>query len=313
MIGDGPILTEFEVSCAEAAFYNEWPWLPSANSNTAVSLPRLRSLTLQFTPFKWSSPMLQTNLRSLNLRALPTNHLPLDRILYIISSNPHLEVLSLHFSAVLPAILPLSPISLPELTELSLGGHYLLSQLAESLVLPSINRLNLDIEARDPIEDTIQNLLARSNNPSLGHLSVAYSNSSSPSFYYGPGGVVISWAVLSDLTHLQTLHIGGTPLEPLLTALGPPDEEQTHWACPNLVSLALKNCHSHSDGVAKLVQMVDARNPDAASSALIVNGVAPAKLKQLELYDCASLGQDVVKWLKGRIEEVLWTEPTYER
>jgi len=307
------MLTEFEVSCAEAVFYHEWPWLPSANTNSTVLLPRLQSLTLQFTPFKWSSPMLRTNLRSLNLRALPTNHLPLDRILYLVSSNPNLEVLALHFSAVSPAILPLTPTTLTELKDLTLGGHYLLSQLADSLVLPSLDTLSLDIEARDPVEDTILNLLARSNHPPLRHLAVAYGNSSPSSFYYGPGGVVISWAMLVDLTHLHSLHIGGTPLEPLLTALGPPDEDQTHWACPNLVSLALRNCHSHSDGVAKLVQMVEARNPDVASSTLTVNGVAPVKLKQLELYDCASLGQDVVNWLKGRVEEVLWTEPTYER
>jgi hypothetical protein len=264
--------------------------------------------------------MLRTNLNSLSLRALPTSHLPMDRILYIISSNPGLKTLSLHFQGVLPAILPLAPTSLPELKELSIGGHYLLSQLVDSLILPSIDTLNLDIEARDPIEDTISNLLSRSNNPALAHLAVAYSSSNSASFYYGPGGIVISWTVLSELTHLQSLHIGGTPWEPLLSALGPPDDEQNqaHWACPNLVSLGMKNCHAHSEGVAKLVQMVEARNPDSSGAGgttggVTVNGVSPVKLRKLELHDCASLGQDVVTWLKGRIDEVMCTEPAYER
>jgi hypothetical protein len=276
-------------------------------------LPKLHALTLQYTPFKWSSPMLRTNLRSLNLRALPTNHLSLDRILYVVTSNPNLEDLALHFSAVLPPILPLTATTLPHLKELGLGGHYLLSQLADSLILPSLVTLNLDIEARDPVEDTILHLLSRSNHPPLRHLSVAYSNNNSSLFYYTPGGIVISWTVLVDLAHLHSLKIGGTPLEPLLTALGPPDEEQTSWACPNLTTLSLRNCHSHSDGISKLVQMVEARNPDGGSSSVTANGVAPVRLKQLELYDCAPLGQDVINWLKERVDEVLWTEPTYER
>ncbi|GLB38981.1 hypothetical protein LshimejAT787_0601430 [Lyophyllum shimeji] len=89
--GEAPLLREFEVSSAEAAFYQEWQWLPNAPQNATLVLPKLRTLTLQYTPFKWSSPMLRTNLHTLNLRALPTSHLPLDRILYIIANNPHLN------------------------------------------------------------------------------------------------------------------------------------------------------------------------------------------------------------------------------
>lgn len=315
------MLREFEISSAEAAFYAEWPWLPSASASSSVVLPQLETLTLQYTPFKWSSPMLCTNLRSLTLRALPTSHLPLDRVLFIVAANPALETLSLHFAGILPAILPLTPTSLPELKSLSIGGHYLLSQLVESLILPAVDTLSFDIEARDPIEDTIANLLTRSNNPPVAHLALAYGNTSNAStFYYGPGGIVISWMFLAELGSLQSLHVGGTPLEPLLAALGPPDDESNHtqWACPNLTSLAMKNCHSHSEGVAKLVQMVDARNPDSSgatttSGGTTINGVTPVKLKQMELYDCASLGQDVVKWLKARIDDVTCTEPTFER
>jgi hypothetical protein len=276
-------------------------------------LPKLRSLTLQYSPFKWSSPVFKTNLRSLTLRALPTNHLTLDRVLLILSNNPGLETLALHFSALVPAILPSSPITLAELKELTLGGHFLMSQLSESLVLPSIDSLRLDIEARDPIEDTISNLLNRSSNPPLSHLAVAYGGNSSSSFYYGSGGMVISWTFLADLNSLESLHVGGTPFEPLLTALGAPDEDQTTWLCPNLTSVGMKNCHGHNEGVAKLVQMVEARNPEASVAAVTVNGVSPKKLKQLELYDCANLGQDVIQWLKARIEDVVCTEPPYDR
>src|ERR1700737_1990250 len=130
MSGDAPILEEFEVSCAEPAFYShEWPWFPNANPNTSVVLPKLTSLTLQHAPFKWSSPIFQTNLRSLTLRALPTNHFTLDRVLYILSNNPGLEKVAFYFTTLVPAILPLSPISLTELKDLSLGGHFLMSHL----------------------------------------------------------------------------------------------------------------------------------------------------------------------------------------
>ncbi|KAF4581709.1 hypothetical protein EYR40_002725 [Pleurotus pulmonarius] len=315
--GDAPLLRVFEVSSAESSYYTDWQWLPCASSGTPLSLPKLENITLQNTPFKWSSPMFQTNLRSLTLRALQNNHLSLDRILCIVSANPNLESLSLHFSGVLPPILPMHTTTLASLKELSIGGHYLFFQLVDSLLVPNIESLSLDIEPREPVEDAISNLLIRSGQPPLAHLSVAYGNSNSSTFYYGPAGFVISWNVLSELNHLQSLRIGSTSLEPLLTALGPPDEDsgQSHWACPNLTSLGMKNCHAHSEGIAKLVQMVDARNPSSGGggSTTAVNGVAPVKLRSLELYDCATLGEDVIGWLKGRIDDVTCTEPAFER
>ncbi|KAF8628064.1 hypothetical protein AX17_006067 [Amanita inopinata Kibby_2008] len=317
--GEALLLREFEVSSAEPAFYADWPWLPNGNLPTAQAVPNLKNLTLQYAPFKWSSPMLHANLETLNLRALPTAHLPLDRILYIVSNNPLLRSLTLHFQGVLSAVLPLSNITLPHLTKLDVGGHYLLTHLIDSLTLPVLNELTLDVEARESIEENISNLLVRSHCPRIEHLSVAYGTSSNAStFYYGPGGVVISWnALLAELSHLKSLHIGGTPLEPLLTALGPPGEEMHQlesWACPELETLGMKNCHSHSEGVVKLVQMVEARNPNGGSSNNGGGaGTMPVRLKTLELHDCASLGQDVVKWLKERIGNVVCTEPPFER
>ncbi|KAJ8462022.1 hypothetical protein ONZ45_g18082 [Pleurotus djamor] len=315
--GDAPLLKVFEVSSAESSYYSDWQWLPSASPGIPLLLPKLEDVTLQNTPFKWCSPIFQTNLRCLTLRALPTNHLSLDRILSIINANPNLEVLSLHFSGVQPPILPMYNTTLGALRELSIGGHYLLAQLVESLFVPSIENLSWDIEPRDPPEDMISNLLTRSGHPPLTHLSVGYGNSNSSTFYYGPGGIVMSWAILSELSHLQSFRIGSTPLEPLLMALGPPDEDsgQTEWVCPQLVSLGMKHCHAHSEGIAKLVQMVDARNPGSGGfvSGNAAGNVTPVKLRNLELYDCASLGQDVIGWLKSRVDEVVCTEPTYER
>jgi len=187
-----------------------------------------------------------------------------------------------------------------------------MSQLMDSLILPALESLTLDVEARDPIEDTISNLLTHSNNPPLAHLAVAYSNNSS-SFYYSSGGFIISWTFLADLSSLESLRVGGTSFESLLTALGAPDEDQNAWFCPNLTSVGLRNCHAHSEGIGKLVQMVEARNPDASVPTLTVNGVSPTQLKQLELHDCAHVGQDVIQWLKARIDDVECTEPPYDR
>jgi hypothetical protein len=368
-LGDAPLLREFEVSSIEAGYFAEWPWLPNASAlTTPVALPNLRTLTLQHTPFKWSSPMLR-NLHSLSLRALPTTHLPLDRILAIIANNPQLQSLALHLQGVLPAVLPLSPLALPHLKTLCIGGHYHLTTLIDNLVLPTLTTLTLDIEARDPIEDAISSLLVRSNRPPLEHLAIAYSTNpthtaaavAAAAFYYGPGGMVITWSqLLADLPELKSLRVGGTALEPLLGALAPPDDDaltglnpgplhlpqpnpatatlagsgtvggssasgQTWtWACPRLEVLGLRSCHAHSEGVNKLVQMVEARNPPSSASNSSNNGntsvapvssmvVTPVRLRRLEMHNCTNLGEDVMKWLEGRILEVICTEPIVER
>lgn len=302
----------------EAAFFAEWPWLPNASSASSVVLPKLRTLTLQHTPFKWSSPMLR-GLHTLNLRGLPTSHLPLDRILTILSNNPQLKSVSLHFQGVLPPILPLNNLTLPHVTEFSIGGHFILVQLLDSLMLPSLDSLTLDIEARDAIEDIVSGLLTRSKRPPIHHLSIAYGVAANTStFYYGPGGIVISWTtLLVELPHLKTLTVGGTSLEPLLTALGLPEDDphQTQnlvWMCPSLELLGLRSCHAHNEGVTKLVQMVDARNPEAGT-AQPFGGVSPTKLARLELHDCTNLGEDVMRWLNARIADVMVLDPTSDR
>lgn len=273
-------------------------------------------LTLQYVPFKWSSPMFQ-NLRSLSLRALPNNAHAVDRLLYVLASNPNLESLYLHSSSVNSAVLPLALTTLENLRTLSVGGHYLLSGLLDSLMVPSLESLIIDVDARDPVEDTISNLLQRSNHPEITSISISYNMNmgQSSGIYYGSGSVVTSWNFLAELEHLETLQVGGCPFDPLVSALDAPiDDGQDQWICPNLTLLSLKACHTHpSEGVAKLVRMVEARNPDGGTLAMSALGVTPTRLQCMELFECASLGQDVVRWLNGRIEEVKCTEPTFDR
>ncbi|KAI0795387.1 hypothetical protein C8Q75DRAFT_745737 [Abortiporus biennis] len=316
IVGDTPLLREFEVTCSEFSysFPTEWSWFPCAKPANASNTERLQSLTLQHVPFKWSAPIFK-DLRNLVLRSVPISHLALDRILFIVSSSPNLETLSLFFSPASQAVLPLTPTTLTELKSFSIGGNYLLANLVDALTLPALESLSFDIDARDPVDECIASLISRSNSPPLKHLSIAYSNNGTAT-YYGHGSIE-SWQFLSDVDTLKTLQVGCMPFEPLLLSLGNPDIHHhvgggTMWLCPNLENLALRACHTHNDGVAKLVRMVETRNPD---SGLMMMGVAHPlqKLKRLDIHDCATLGVDVIAWLKTRIEEVNISEPTFDR
>lgn len=309
-LGDAPKLREFEISCAEPGYYCDWSWLPSAKPNTPMNLPELTSLTLQHVPFKWSSPMLHQPLTSLTLRSLPNNHLSVDRLLHVIAANPTLLSLSAHFAMLAPAVLPLVPCTLPVLRELTLGGHHLLSLLMDTLTVPCLSTLTLDVEAHDPIEDTLSALFQRSSHPPLEHLSLSYALGAAagggPTIYYAGGGAVTSWGFLADLAHLRTLAVGGAPFDPLLGALGPPEDEGAPLPCPELSALRLRGCHAHGEGVGRLVQMVDARN-------VVPPGGGTQKLRTLELAQCQPLGQDVMAWLRAHVDEVVCSETHEDR
>ncbi|KAH8097078.1 hypothetical protein BXZ70DRAFT_944188 [Cristinia sonorae] len=311
--GDAPLLREFEVSCAEPAFAGAWTWLPCSKATSKYVIPELQSLTLQYVPFEWSAPIF-ANLRHLSLRTLPTNSLSLDRILYLITQSPELESLALYHSSVNNVVLPLAPTVLRRLKVFSIGGHYLLNTLVDSLSLPAIRSLTIDLDNRDSVEDTIANLVARSNSPPLTTLSLAYGTTGNPNgIYYAPGSMIASWHFLREMDHLRTLQVGGVGFENFLTSLTFPDDEngQEKWLCPNLTTLAIRGCHSHGDGVSKLVQMIDARNPDASTGNPVVAaaGVVPTRLKRLEVHDCVIPGMDVMVWLQARIDEVVVSEP----
>lgn len=288
-------------------------WLPCAKPTSTLNLERLTAVTLQYVPFKWSSPIFQ-NLTSLCLRTNHHNGIALDRVLHILSRNVHLENLALHIQSANPQVLPLNQTTLDRVRIFSIGGHFLLGSLLECLTLPSVEILVIDIEARDPVEDMLSNLLVRSSNPPITRLSISYGlHGGCSQMYYHGGAAVGSWNFLAALNDLRSLQIGGAPFEPLLAILGTPEDDgQDQWYCPKLLSLSMKACRpAHSDGVTKLVQMVEARNPDPASGVapIAAGGVTPMKLRHLELLDCTPLGLDVVQWLKGRISEVTCTEP----
>ncbi|KAJ6476913.1 hypothetical protein C8R45DRAFT_1008237 [Mycena sanguinolenta] len=270
--GPAPLLKEFEVSSASAVFYaHEWTWLPSSPSSPLgpAPLPQLTSLTLQNAPFTTLSPIFlqpQTHLTNLTLRALPTATIPLDRLLRVLTANAAtLSSLNLHVVSVAPALLPLpTSTTLPALVDLAIGGHHLLTGFLDTFVLPSLRDLDLDFDSpRDPVEETIAGLWARSGNPPLRSLAISYgpspppsasssssssnsslsspssSFSSTPAFppplpmgggpwyphhYYVSAGPVVSWAFLAECgAALEVLKVGGAAVEGLLAVLGAED------------------------------------------------------------------------------------------
>ncbi|KAF8900330.1 hypothetical protein CPB85DRAFT_1377490 [Mucidula mucida] len=316
--GPAPLLKEFDVSASEPAAYRDWSWLPM-NSSPIQPAPKLESLTLQHVPFNWSASIFQNSLRKLTLRALHASSFPLNQIFYILQETAEtLETASLHFMNVLNPVIPLNNLTLPHVKTLSVGGHYSLSNLVEHLVLPEVEELNFDIEARDSIEETIHTLAANTPGLSAGlkHLSIAYGHGwglvDPPQSYYQ--GSVLNWHFLTDMVVLESLRIGGCHVELMLNALSHPDEEagtgavaingpNNAWICPQLQTLGLRNCSGHTEAWAKIVQdtwgkVVQVIENRATAS--MVAGVKPVPVKALELLESQGLGIDVLGWLKKK-------------
>lgn len=232
-----------------------------------------------------------------------------------------------------------------------LSGSYLLPSLLDALTTPVLEKLVLDLEPREPIEEAIASLLTRSGGPPLTCLTIAYTNASP--FYPGVG-VLGAWAFLAGSPGIKSLTVGQTSFENVVSALGRPtgapggnpdnsddedgpgpvggvdgpgvgvngpvgviaaDIEPGTWLVPSLERLTLRACHAHSDvAVQKLIKLVEERNPLQLANGENA-GVEPqlTRLKSLEVHDCVSLGEDVLKWLRARISEVKYTELTYNR
>ena len=408
--GDAPLLQEFEVSCADSTSFTDWSWLPSISPlyrQAPHPTAALTSLVLTNVPFKYSSPIFTSgSLRALHLHGLPSLSLPLDRVLHLITSNPSLESLALYFSSLTPPVLPLpnadiSPVRLSKLHTLHVNGHPLLAHVVDVLVCPALEALGMEVDmnapmnsgmgvgmgghagmGRDPVEETVINLVRRSGHPDVTSLYIAYTTYSASGLgggifgFGGAGGVggapypgayhylhpgsVISWSFLAEMTSLEKLEVRGTQLEPLVSALSLQDDDTGtvigigpgivgvavgggmgggigvgpggggvgagagNLVCPRLKSLVARESQGYPDGIAKLVQMVEARNPDvlpvgagsgagAGAGAGGGDGAVPSRLCKLEIWDCVPLGADVIDWLKKRVEDVVVVDPPYSK
>jgi hypothetical protein len=97
------------------------------------------------------------------------------------------------------------------------------------------------------------------------------------------------------------------------------DIEPGTWLVPQLEKLILRGCTSSNSNqnasVQKLVKLVEERNPLLTGNANGDGGIEPhlSRLKSLEVHDCMPLGENVQKWLRERVPEVKYTEPSYSR
>lgn len=282
MITDvAPMLEEFEVSSGEVLHlrpeqdFSPFDLLPTGDGNAKISFPQLRAVTLRYIPFKWDSPLVSGNLRSLQIQTSvnpigpQSSQITLDRVLDALAANPTLESLSLSFQAIHPSLLPLDVVTLPALRSIHMTGNLIISKLLESLKAPALEclTLNMDWEALD---DTILQFIIRSHHPPIHTLSVAYETMSlfgmAPYYPHGGDGEALPWQFFPALPQLRTLKVGRTNMDGLLDAL---KHRGGSWPLPQLEHLALRSCtpSSNNTTIPKLLRLVNERNPSTIAGA----------------------------------------------
>ncbi|KIK56200.1 hypothetical protein GYMLUDRAFT_263869 [Collybiopsis luxurians FD-317 M1] len=150
--GNAPNLQEFEISCIEPGLlsFSDWSW-----NSTSLSFPALQRIALTNTAANLSSSLLSQPLRSIYISGPGTNPIPISHLMQTLATHaPNLITLSLHLPIISPPVVPANalpyssnvPLCFPVLEELSLGGHYLMAQLASAITTPSLEELNVDID-----------------------------------------------------------------------------------------------------------------------------------------------------------------------
>jgi hypothetical protein len=147
------------------------------------------------------------------------------------------------------------------------------------------------------------------------------------------GTMIRSWAWLGNphagLQDLCVLRVGGCSLDSVLLALQQRTYVETtllptsptlpglgRLVLPRLEKLCLRGgsmALAHAEGRAILVGMVEARNPGHGQGQGQGQSQAVSRLKELEIYQCAALGPDVLQWLEGKIPKVLVRDVLGER
>ena len=268
--------------------------LPSV---AAAFYPSLTRVTLQHVPFGYTAGLLtHSHLRSLTLRSVPSHNLALHRLLNLLSANPSLEHLHLHFSGLSQPMLPLEPTTLSKLQSLTLGGAFLLNQLLDALRLPALQSLTLDIDPRDGFEDAIINLLARSSSPKLSFLSLAYNYAttqvgSAHNIMYNVLLPFSSNFVNNALRDVEELRVGMTSFECLVGLLGAPPGSHIHGT--GIVAPIDLDGDGDNDDALPMLGSVPFPGPGAGPNtgtnggSTHLNGWACPKLKRLAMRNCS--------------------------
>jgi len=246
------------------------------------------------------------NLQALKLSAANTSGLnvSVDRMLAILVNNPRLKSLDVHLQMHEP-VLPVERTEMKHLENLNLAGGAAYETFMNALVLPVLKIVALDIEAKEVlIDNVLSELYERSGQPPVHTLKFSWVSSATSHPYHSPhssqpNGFPTRF-IEKTRDSLKALAIAKGVADVILAELLP---EEGDVACPRLTSLTFKQCHSHSDSVAKLIKIVEMRNPGGTTGTGFLS-----RLTKLMWSESGPLGSDVLEWLRERVDEVKYVE-----
>jgi hypothetical protein len=296
-IGPFPRLREFVVRSGDNTFRpSSWQWFLSQTGGD--NTPVLRKLTLDHVNFSWNSGVFK-GLTSLRIHfPAPMIYHPhpasMDAIFGILVNNPRLRSLDLCVQALQTSALPsVEPLSLPELTSLSLEGAPHFTTLLQHLTLEGLRRVNIRFDTPQSLDfgQSFKELLIRSNFPPIISLTVVqpYRMQETNLVY------------LEHLVELEEFTVSRLPMEDVLLALSASDSEGKIFV-PNLRKLTLQYCHGRRDlesVIPKLIKFVEKRTGTRA------NGVQN-ELEHLRISNCGCvIAGQAESWLKSRLKELV--------
>lgn len=273
-----------------------WDWFPRRPEGRTNSVEKLSKVKLIDVPFLPSSNTF-TNLTSLKLGHSNAGiKISIDDLFIIISANPNLECLHFTFPLLHESVLPVDPLTLPNLRSLTLEGTSGVLEIMESLTASNVEHVAVIVipDADDDVYRAFEDFAGRSSWPPITRLVLD-----------GPV-LTPSIAFLKELPALVTLSCGGLELDAVFTALEEPMDTPGLLPCPDLTSITLVSCQppQYADMFPSLLHTFVNLRTDKSP-------LVKAELKSLAIQNTFGMIRgEVQRWLRSRlatleIDEVL--------
>ena len=247
-------------------------------------------------------PFLPSSNTFTNLTTLMLGHsnmgikLSIDDLFTAISANPNLERLCFIFPLLYDPVLPVPPLTLPNLKSLTLNGTSVLLEIFESLTATNVEHVAAVLlpDTDDDVYRAFEDFVGRSSWPPINHL-----------FLDGPI-LTASVAFLQRLPALASLTCGGLALDAVFTALEGPIGAPGFLPCPDLTNITLVSCQrpQEADMFAPLLHAFVNTRTDKSP-------LVKTELKSLAIQNTHGMIRgEVQRWLRSRlatfeIDEVL--------
>ena len=295
-IGPAPHLEYLSIRGRPTTWLERWDWFARQPEGRTNSVEKLSKVQLVDVPFLPSSNTF-TNLSSLKLGHSNAGiKISIDDLFLIISANPNLECLHFIFPLLHEPVLPVDPLTLPNLKSLALEGTSGLLEIMEFLTAPNVEYVAVVVipDADDDVYRAFEDFAVRSSWPPINHLVLD-----------GPL-LSASIAFLKELPVLVTLSCGGLELDAVFTALNGPIETPGLLPCPDLTSITLVSCQppQYADIFPSLLHTFVRMRTDKSP-------LVKAELKSLAIQNTFGMIRgEVQRWLRSRlatleIDEVL--------